>query len=50
MINITYAVTVCNESKEITELINFLHPKIQKDDERELVFDLLRVQIPPIFS
>ena len=39
MINITYAVTVCNELKEITELINFLHPKIQKDDEILIQYD-----------
>ena len=39
MINITYAITVCNELNEITNLINFLHPKIQKDDEILIQYD-----------
>ena len=39
MINITYAITVCNELTEITNLINFLHPKIQKDDEILIQYD-----------
>ena len=33
MINVTYAITVCNELVEITNLINFLHPRLKKDDE-----------------
>ena len=40
MINVTYAVTVCNELVEITNLINFLHPKIKKDDEILIQYDL----------
>lgn len=39
MINITYAITVCNELNEITNLINFLHPRIQKDDEILIQYD-----------
>ena len=39
MINITYAITVCNELEEITKLINFLHPRIQKDDEILIQYD-----------
>ena len=38
-INITYAVTVCNELEEITKLINFLHPRIQSDDEILIQYD-----------
>ena len=39
MINITYAITVCNELEEITKLINFLHPRIQTDDEILIQYD-----------
>ena len=39
MINVTYAVTVCNELEEITKLINFLHPRIQSDDEILIQYD-----------
>ena len=39
MINVTYAITVCNEHEEITKLINFLHPRIQKDDEILIQYD-----------
>jgi hypothetical protein len=39
MINVTWAITVCNELKEITELINFLHPKIKQDDEILIQYD-----------
>ena len=39
MINVTYAITVCNELVEITNLINFLHPRIQKDDEILIQYD-----------
>jgi hypothetical protein len=39
MINVTWAITVCNELKEITELINFLHPRIKKDDEILIQYD-----------
>jgi hypothetical protein len=43
MINITWAITVCNELKEITELINFLHPKIEQDDEILIQYDEIGV-------
>jgi hypothetical protein len=33
MINITYAITVCNELEEITKLVDFLNNRITKDDE-----------------
>jgi len=39
MINVTYAITVCNELVEITNLINFLHPRIKKDDEILIQYD-----------
>lgn len=39
MINITYAITVCNELNEITNLINFLQPRIQKGDEILIQYD-----------
>ncbi len=39
MINVTYAITVCNELVEITNLINFLHPRIKKDDEILVQYD-----------
>jgi hypothetical protein len=39
MINITYAITVCNELNEITNLINFLHPRIKSDDEILIQYD-----------
>jgi hypothetical protein len=39
MINVTYAITVCNELNEITNLINFLHPRIHKDDEILIQYD-----------
>jgi len=39
MINITYAVTVCNELEEITKLINFLHPRLKKEDEILIQYD-----------
>ena len=38
-INVTYAITVCNEHAEIIKLINFLHPKIKKDDEILIQYD-----------
>ena len=43
MINVTWAITVCNELKEITELINFLHPKIKQDDEILIQYDEIGV-------
>jgi hypothetical protein len=39
MINVTYAITVCNELVEITNLINFLHPKLKSDDEILIQYD-----------
>ena len=39
MINITYAITVCNELEEITKLIDFLKDKIQKEDEILIQYD-----------
>jgi hypothetical protein len=39
MIDITYAITVCNELDEITKLVDFLKDKIQKDDEILIQYD-----------
>lgn len=39
MVNVTYAITVCNELNEITKLVNFLHPRIQSDDEILIQYD-----------
>jgi len=39
MIDITYAITVCNELDEITKLVDFLKNKIQKDDEILIQYD-----------
>ena len=39
MINVTYAITVCNELIEITNLINFLHPRLKKEDEILVQYD-----------
>lgn len=39
MINVTYAITVCNELVEITNLINFLHPRITSEDEILVQYD-----------
>ena len=39
MINITYAVTVCNDLEEITKLVDFLKDKIDKDDEILIQYD-----------
>lgn len=39
MINVTYAITVCNELTEITRLIDFLLPKIGEDDEILVQYD-----------
>ena len=38
-INVTYAITVCNEHDEIMKLVNFLHPRIKKDDEILIQYD-----------
>jgi hypothetical protein len=43
MVNVTYAITVCNEIEEITRLINFLHPRIQSDDEILVQYDEIGV-------
>ena len=39
MINITYAITVCNELEEITKLVDFLKNKIDKNDEILIQYD-----------
>jgi len=39
MINITYAITVCNELEEITKLVDFLKDKIEKEDEILIQYD-----------
>ena len=39
MINITYAITVCNELEEITKLVDFLKNKIEKEDEILIQYD-----------
>jgi hypothetical protein len=43
MINVSYAITVCNEIEEITKLINFLHPKIGIDDDIVIQYDEINV-------
>ncbi len=43
MINITYAITVCNELEEITKLIDFLKDKIEKEDEILIQYDEVSV-------
>ena len=39
MINITYAITICNELVELTNLLNFLQPRIKSDDEILIQYD-----------
>ena len=39
MINVTYAVTVCNEINEITNLVDFLQPRIKSEDEILIQYD-----------
>ena len=39
MVNVTYAISVCNDINEITTLVNFLHPRIQSDDEILIQYD-----------
>ena len=36
---ISYAITVCNEIKELTKLLNFLQLKIRKEDEIVIQYD-----------
>ena len=43
MINITYAITVCNELEEITKLVDFLKDRIKKDDEILIQYDEISV-------
>ena len=40
MINITYAITVCNELEEITKLVDFLQNRIHNEDEILIQYDL----------
>src|SRR6056300_757565 len=39
MINVTYAITVCNELEEITRLIDFLLPLIGEEDDILIQYD-----------
>jgi len=39
MINVTYAITVCNELNEITTLVDFLKDRIGKEDEILIQYD-----------
>ena len=39
MINVSYAITVCNELEEITRLVNFLQPRIEHEDEIVVQYD-----------
>jgi hypothetical protein len=39
MINVTYAITVCNELIEITKLVDFLKDKIGREDEILIQYD-----------
>ena len=39
MINVTYAITVCNELEEITKLVDYLHPRIKSEDEILIQYD-----------
>lgn len=38
-LNVTYAITVCNELKELTVLLNFLQPKIRQNDQILIQYD-----------
>jgi glycosyltransferase involved in cell wall biosynthesis len=40
---ISYAITVCNELKEITELTNFLQSRIEEEDEIIIQYDTIGV-------
>lgn len=39
MINVTYAITVCNELKEITKLVDYLQSRIKSEDEILIQYD-----------
>lgn len=39
MINVTYAITVCNELEEITRLVDFLLPLINEEDDILIQYD-----------
>ena len=39
MVNISYAVTVCNELDELTRLLNFLQLHIREEDEIVIQYD-----------
>lgn len=38
-INVTWAITVCDELNEITRLLNFLQPRVGEDDEILIQYD-----------
>lgn len=38
-INVTWAITVCDEINEITKLLNFLQPRVGEDDEILIQYD-----------
>ncbi len=44
--NVTYAITVCNELTEVTNLINFLLPAIHPNDDILIQYDSLGVSEP----
>lgn len=39
MLNVSYAITVCNELQEITRLVDFLLPRIEKEDQIVIQYD-----------
>jgi hypothetical protein len=39
MLNVSYAITVCNELHEITRLVDFLLPRIEKEDQIVIQYD-----------
>ena len=46
MINVSYAITVCNELHEITRLVDFLLPRIEKEDQIVIQYDETGVTQP----
>jgi hypothetical protein len=49
MINVSYAITVCNELHEITRLVDFLLPRIEKEDQIVIQYDETGVT-PPVLD